>query len=421
MATITDNVPVIGASDSNGKDRLQDALISGNILFVSKSGLDTGLGNYGTPFLTIQKAIDTHGDPSDAADEKITKVIWIETGQYDEALTLRPAGSMLFVFNGPVVLGDGAGSANASSATARNITWAVDPAKKFIERPAVSFRSINSLFASTGDVAYATAFMISGNFVITDVASQAAQVYFEGVKLQGDVDLTGWTGDRLDFYVRDSFFSKTFGGASGADVHIVSAENTQFDELIHIHKYGRFIDCEVKGGMTLNSSNTSGGIDNGVPPPGFINTIMKGTFTGPSGSFLQMDSMSNRHFRDNSATLSTITKKLMDRGYVNEVLTVTISANAFTPDLFQAGIFLTLALAANVTINNPSNAKEGDTLEIWFLQDATGGRTYTFGAEFTEGTTVTVSDLATTASKVHKGLWERRGSKWELLAVSNDL
>ena len=75
MANLSDNVPIVGATDVSGEDRVKDAFISGNILFVSKSGLDTGKGNYGTPFLTIQKAIDTHGDPSDAADEKITKAM----------------------------------------------------------------------------------------------------------------------------------------------------------------------------------------------------------------------------------------------------------------------------------------------------------------------------------------------------------
>ena len=148
---------------------------------------------------------------------------------------------------------------------------------------------------------------------------------------------------------------------------------------------------------------------------------MKGTFTGPAGSFLQMDSMTNRHFRDNSATLSVITKKLMDRGYREEGLTVTITANAFTPDMNQAGIFLTPTLTANVTVNNPVNALQGDTLVIWFVQDAAGSHTYTRGSEFKEGSTVKLSDLSTTLSKTHKALWERRGSNWELLAVSNDL
>jgi len=421
MALITDNTPVVGASTSNGKNRLQNALISGNILFVSKSGLDTGLGNYGTPFLTIQKAIDTHGDPIDAADEKITKVIWVETGQYDEALTLRPAGSFLFIFNGPVVLGDGAGATNASSTTARDITWAADPAKQFAERPAVHFRSINSLFASTGDVAYATAFMISGNFVISDVASQTAQVYFEGVKLQGNVDLSSWDDDRLDFYIRDSFFEGTFGGADGADVHIVSAENTQFDGLINIHKYGRFIDCEIAGGMTLNSSNSGGGINTGVPPAGFINCDIKGTITGPAGSFLLIDDLTNRYLIDNSATLTTITKKFQGQNsHRNESYTLTIAAAAITPDL-QRGSIVDVTVDENITVNNPTNAFEGALLEIRFTQDATGGFTYTLGAEFAEGTTVGIADLATTLSKTHRALWERRGSKWELLAINNAL
>ena len=83
--------------------------------------------------------------------------------------------------------------------------------------------------------------------------------------------------------------------------------------------------------------------------------------------------------------------------------------------------FVADLVTENITVNNPVNEFEGALLEIRFTQDASGGFAYTLGAEFSEGTTVVISDLATTLSKTHRALWERRGSKWELLAISNDL
>jgi len=423
MALITDNTPVVGASTSNGKNRLQNALISGNILFVSKSGLDTGLGNYGTPFLTIQKAIDTHGDPIDAADEKITKVIWVETGQYDETLTFRSAGSMLFICNGPVVIGDGAGDDNASSGTARNITWAVNEDNLFNERPAIHFATVGDMLSSFSDVAFANGWIISGDLVISDVAAgtdSKAQVYLNNVLIQGKVDLSSWGDDRINFYMKGCLVNGIFGD-NDEDCHIVLAENCQFDGLINIHKYGRFIDCEIAGGLTLNSSNGAGGINTGVPPAGFINCDISGTITGPASSFLLIDNLTNRYLIDNSATLTTIVKRFQTQNdHRAESYTLAIAAAAITPDL-QRGSIVDVTVDENITVNNPTNAFEGAILEIRFTQDATGGFTYTLGAEFAEGTTVKLSDLATTLSKTHRALWERRSSKWELLAINNDL
>jgi len=412
------NVGEPSFEDTVGQDVGLSFFQSSRVAYISVSHPDAiDDTNLKTPFLKIQKAIDAMGEVADAAAEKLPRIFYIDGGIYDEALTLPQSGINIFIAIGPVVIGDGAGAVNASSTIARNVSVTLDNTKRINERPTYQFITMNRVEASTGDVAYGTSFMISGNFVLSDVNSQKGQFYFQGVKLQGNMDDSGLTADdRQDFYMSNCLVSGTFG--TGKDVHIMEAFRCQFDGLIKIHKYGDITSSEIKGGITFSSG---GGIDTGVPPAGFINTIMKGTFTGPAGSFLQMDSMSNRHFRDNTATLSVVTKKLMDRGYRSEVKTVTITANAFTPDMNQAGIFLTPTLTANVTVNNPVNALEGETLEIWFVQDATGSRTYTLGSEFKEGTTVKLTDLNTTLSKTHKALWNRRGTNWELLAVSNDL
>lgn len=59
----------------------------------------------------------------------------------------------------------------------------------------------------------------------------------------------------------------------------------------------------------------------------------------------------------------------------------TLSAGAHTPD-FGTGINFYNVISGNVTINNPTNAKSGQTGVIALQQDATGGRTISFGSNW---------------------------------------
>jgi hypothetical protein len=79
---------------------------------------------------------------------------------------------------------------------------------------------------------------------------------------------------------------------------------------------------------------------------------------------------------------------------------ITLSdAATITPD-FSAGFNFQVTISANRTLANPTNAKVGQSGVIIVTQDATGGRTLTYGSayKFSNGTAPT---LSTTANSVN--------------------
>jgi len=58
-------------------------------------------------------------------------------------------------------------------------------------------------------------------------------------------------------------------------------------------------------------------------------------------------------------------------------------AATVTPDLSTGHVHV-INLTGNITVNRPINMKDGDRLAIIFIQDATGGRTVTWGSGFPE-------------------------------------
>jgi hypothetical protein len=79
------------------------------------------------------------------------------------------------------------------------------------------------------------------------------------------------------------------------------------------------------------------------------------------------------------------------------------------------------ALTGNITIANATGSpSDGQEIQIRFVQDGTGGRTYSFGANYAFGTDVTSAMLPTTASAKCelKFVYNATDSKWRALALA---
>lgn len=83
-----------------------------------------------------------------------------------------------------------------------------------------------------------------------------------------------------------------------------------------------------------------------------------------------------------------------------ELPAVTVAyASSITPDISAYSIFNVGTLTGNITINAPTGTPTDNTKLLFrFVQDGTGGRTYTWNAAFAFGTDVVSADLPTTAS-----------------------
>jgi hypothetical protein len=112
-------------------------------------------------------------------------------------------------------------------------------------------------------------------------------------------------------------------------------------------------------------------------------------------------------------TSDTLTNKRLQRRIVS-----TTSATSLTPDISAADFYEYTALAAGLTINDPSGTPVNGELLNFRLQDNGTGRAITWGAQFRSMT----STLPTTtvANKTHRILceWNSGDSTWDCLAVS---
>lgn len=104
-----------------------------------------------------------------------------------------------------------------------------------------------------------------------------------------------------------------------------------------------------------------------------------------------------------------------------KVVTITLSGGAVTPNCGTTDLAV-LSLTANATINNPSGTPvDGQQLMIRMKQDATGGRTVSWGTSyrFSAGTAPTIT---TTASKTDYVGFQYNGtdSVWDCVAVSQN-
>lgn len=94
----------------------------------------------------------------------------------------------------------------------------------------------------------------------------------------------------------------------------------------------------------------------------------------------------------------------------------TVTIDSTTTDIANIG-----TLTGNITIANPTGTPtDGQALKIRFQQDATGGRTITWGSQFAFGTDVTTALIPTAASSkwIMGFLWNAVDSKWRCLAIA---
>ena len=102
---------------------------------------------------------------------------------------------------------------------------------------------------------------------------------------------------------------------------------------------------------------------------------------------------------DVTALGETTSSDQLEGRYAVEIATLTDGAT-ITPD-FGANQNFTVTLGGNRTLVNPTNIVAGQTGSIFVVQDATGGRTLSFGAYF-KFPAATAPTLSTGANAVDR-------------------
>jgi hypothetical protein len=103
---------------------------------------------------------------------------------------------------------------------------------------------------------------------------------------------------------------------------------------------------------------------------------------------------------DVTALGETTASDQLEGRYAVEIATLTDGAT-ITPD-FGANQNFTVTLGGNRTLANPTNIVAGQTGSIFVVQDATGGRTLSFGSyfKFPAGTAPTLSTGANAVDRI---------------------
>ena len=103
---------------------------------------------------------------------------------------------------------------------------------------------------------------------------------------------------------------------------------------------------------------------------------------------------------DVTALGETTSSDQLEGRYAVEIATLTDGAT-ITPD-FGANQNFTVTLGGNRTLANPTNIVAGQTGSIFVVQDATGGRTLSFGSyfKFPAGTAPTLSTGANAVDRI---------------------
>jgi hypothetical protein len=234
-------------------------------------------GSISRPYTSLQSAIDAIPAPTSGTEEKRRYVLLVAPGHYDEDINIPAKGGqeLIILGLGPVTLGAG-DLANHASTVPRSLTWNTAQSTEFGEcRPTLILSTLIEAETSSTHTAYAGGFTISGNLNIVNPGGgeiTTKEVHLYGVKVVGAVDGTGDSGI-LNFYARRCFFDTT---ANIPTANMCVIESTEIDGLLTCSTLGRFVKCQIQGGIT------HGGMNSLLPPTGMFDCEISGTVTSAS-------------------------------------------------------------------------------------------------------------------------------------------
>ena len=255
-------------------------------------------GSIGAPYTTIQAALNTIADPVDADDMKRRFQILVKTGIYDEDLDIPPARYISLVALGPVTLSDGAGQYFDTPTTPRNINYHLDQSKETAAgTPIIPTLMLTSLIeneTTSTHTSYTGGWDISGNILTVDdnpVGGTTHELHLYSTKVRGDILGAAGHGT-YNMYFKRCLFDGAF---DASQANIIYALSCEWDGVPIIDTLGRMVECEMEG-ATFN------GFTSYLPPTGFFNCDLDGTYTTIGN--IPMDGVSNYWFKTNGAAVA---------------------------------------------------------------------------------------------------------------------
>ena len=296
-----------------------------NSFWVDSSRTDsyTEDGSIGKPYKTISSLMTAIGPPVDRDDARRKICVYINSGQYDEDVTIPKQRLITFYTIGVVIIGDGVGD-DYDSTTPRDIivenTATGEPANS-PSRPMFAIKGVSTETSSTHSAYGAGNMIISGDLVFNhlDGNTTSHETYLCGVKVQGDVVCNAnELGSVHNMIIEKCFFDNTFN-LGNANINI--CRSTEFDGLITATGFGRFDSCEIDGGIT-------GAMINYYPPNGFYHCdVSAGTWTITNAL---VDYITRQQLIDNAITVTggyVLLNKIYIGDVENGVSELTFNAN----------------------------------------------------------------------------------------------
>jgi len=254
------------------------------------------------PFQSIQACLDAIGIPTSTADARRKISIHIKTGQYDENITIPKQRMINFLTYGTVVIGDGLADNYYGSTVPRNLTIQNTATGEYPDspsRPMFAVKGVSSDTSST-HVAYGSGnLLISGDLHFEHIDGNATshETFITGTKIFGNITANVNEASSVhNLNMEKCIVVGTIVLPNSHNINIIT--NTEFGGDIAVGSFGRVIDCEIKGNLTLQSMNSY------LPPNGFKGCIFKSgkTITIVSGNFIG-DSISIKSLLTSGAIL----------------------------------------------------------------------------------------------------------------------
>jgi hypothetical protein len=131
---------------------------------------------------------------------------------------------------------------------------------------------------------------------------------------------------------------------------------------------------------------------------------------------------SNLDHTSGSGSRNTANWTELGPGVTTRTITSVSYAATITPALPTSGdlVLNVGALTGNVTIANPTGTPtDGQTMRLRLSQDATGGRTITWGSAYKFGSTVQTTDIPSAASAAFEMVlsYHAGSSQWRVLGI----